>query len=191
MNNKPITDSWQAENADVRSTNRHEYPSFRLPSFRVSAPPAAARTSNTPKSTAPRKALHPEKHCRAWLDRALRDAYRDNPTELDYSGDILNEINLAMADNGGDLQAAVDHIADTVRRTENEFTTLTQRLPTGPAGHNPDLGKYLEALRWMIGGNLEWSYITPRYNGTGHAWNWHTDATVTLTPQRTIYSSAL
>jgi hypothetical protein len=135
-------------------------------------------------------AAHPELNrlnilvARHWLGVNDIFSYRK---EL-YSGDTMNEINFAMADNGGDLQAAVDHIADTVRQTEDEFTTLTQRLLTGPASHNPDLGKYLEALQWMIAGNLEWSYITPRYNGTGHVWNGLTDAIVTLTPQRTIYS---
>jgi hypothetical protein len=44
-----------------------------------------------------------------------------------YSGDTMNEIHLALADNGGNLQAAVDRIAATVHRVEAEFDQLTPR----------------------------------------------------------------
>jgi hypothetical protein len=107
-----------------------------------------------------------------------------------YNGDTANEITLALADNGGDLQAAVDRVAGTVRATENDFTAVRDRLLTGPASRNLAVMRYVEALRWMIAGNLEWSYITTRYNGAGHVWDGRTDAIVTLTPQRTLYSPA-
>ncbi|MBT2472180.1 hypothetical protein J7E97_31070 [Streptomyces sp. ISL-66] len=104
-----------------------------------------------------------------------------------YSGDTINEITLALADNGGDLQAAVDRVATTVRQTEDDFCALSSRLLAAPAGQDPALRRYVEALRWMIAGNLEWSYITPRYNGRGHTWAGHTTATTVLTPHRTLY----
>jgi Terpene synthase family 2, C-terminal metal binding len=107
-----------------------------------------------------------------------------------YAGDTVNEIELALNGNGGDLQAAVDRIAATVTKVENEFDLLCGRLLAGPAGQDVDIRCYLEALGWMIAGNLEWSYITPRYNGHGHTWNGETDATVILTPQRTLYLPA-
>ncbi|MFF4260845.1 hypothetical protein [Streptomyces virginiae] len=104
-----------------------------------------------------------------------------------YSGDTMNEIQLALAANGGDLQAAVDRIAATVHRAETEFDHLATELRAGAAGHDGDLRAYLAALETMIAGNLEWSYLTPRYNGRGHTWNGLRDATVILTPDRTLY----
>ncbi len=104
-----------------------------------------------------------------------------------YSGDTMNEIQLALAENGGDLQAAVDRIAATVHRTEAEFDHLATALRAGAAGQDSGLRAYLDALEAMIAGNLEWSYLTPRYNGRGHHWNGLTDATVILTPDRTLY----
>jgi hypothetical protein len=53
VNNKPITDSRQAENADARATNHHAYPSFRLPSF-----PRFSPARHHPDID------HLEKHCR-------------------------------------------------------------------------------------------------------------------------------
>ncbi|MFI1972539.1 terpene synthase family protein [Streptomyces cinnamoneus] len=103
-----------------------------------------------------------------------------------YSGDTVNEIALTLA-SGGSLQAAVDRVADTVRRTEEEFCALSGGLLATAAGQDPALARYVEALRWMIAGNLTWSYITPRYNGHGHVWAGHTAATVVLTPHRTLY----
>ena len=107
-----------------------------------------------------------------------------------YSGDSANEVTLALVDNGGDLQAAVDRVADTVRATEDDFADVRDRLLAGTGGRNPAVRRYVEALRWMIAGNLEWSYITTRYNGAGHVWDRRTDAIVTLTPERTLYSPA-
>ncbi|WP_373314673.1 terpene synthase family protein [Streptomyces longispororuber] len=104
-----------------------------------------------------------------------------------YSGDTMNEIQLALAENGGDLQAAVDRVAATVHRVEADFDHLTAQLRAGPAALDSDLGVYLDALEAMIAGNLEWSYLTPRYNGRGHTWNGLTDATVLLTPHHTLY----
>ncbi|MGK5628209.1 terpene synthase family protein, partial [Streptomyces sp. URMC 123] len=107
-----------------------------------------------------------------------------------YSGDTMNEVRLALADNGGDLQAAVDRIAATITRVEDEFDSLRARLRGGPAGQDPAVLRYLDALEWMIAGNLEWSYLTPRYNGRGHIWDGRTRATVILTPGRTLYLPA-
>ncbi len=104
-----------------------------------------------------------------------------------YSGDAMNEIQLALAENGGDLQAAVDRIAATVHRVEAEFDHLTTKLRDDAADQDSGLLAYMDALEAMIAGNLEWSYLTPRYNGRGHHWNGLTDATVILTPDRTLY----
>lgn len=78
-----------------------------------------------------------------------------------YSGDTMNEIQLALAENGSDLQAAVDRIAATVHRAEAEFDRLSTELRAGAAGQDSDLCVYLAALEAMIAGNLEWSYLTP------------------------------
>ncbi|MFV8132425.1 terpene synthase family protein [Streptomyces syringium] len=107
-----------------------------------------------------------------------------------YSGDTMNEITLALAGNGGNLQAAVDRITQTIRRTEDEFCALSECLLRSTAHRNPAVAGYVKALRWMIAGNLEWSCITTRYNGSGHVWNGHTDTTVILTPHRTLYTSS-
>ncbi len=104
-----------------------------------------------------------------------------------YSGDTMNEIHLALAHNGGNLQAAVDRIAATVHRVEAEFDDVTTTLRAGAAGQDNILRPYLDALEVMIAGNLEWSYLTPRYNGLGHTWNGQRDTTVILTPYRTVY----
>lgn len=94
----------------------------------------------------------------------------------------MNEIHLALADNGGNLQAAVDRIAAIVHRVETEFDNLTTTLRAGAAGQDSSLRAYLDALEAMIAGNLEWSYLTPRYNGRGHTWNGQKDTTAILTP---------
>ncbi|MFD5342031.1 terpene synthase family protein [Streptomyces hawaiiensis] len=104
-----------------------------------------------------------------------------------HSGDAMNEMQIALADNGGDLQGAVDRVAATVRRTEAEFDRLAAHLRAGTAGGSSPLPAYLRALEELIAGNLEWSYLTPRYNGRGHVWNGLTDAHVVLTPHRTLY----
>ncbi|MGW0425262.1 terpene synthase family protein [Streptomyces sp. NPDC003015] len=104
-----------------------------------------------------------------------------------YSGDAMNEMQIALADNGGDLQGAVDRIAATVRRTETEFDHLAAHLRVSTAGGGSPLPAYLRALEELIAGNLEWSYLTPRYNGRGHVWNNLTDAHVVLAPHRTLY----
>ncbi|MFE0580727.1 terpene synthase family protein [Streptomyces sp. NPDC058874] len=104
-----------------------------------------------------------------------------------YSGDTINEIALALTTNGGNLQAAVDRITDTIRRTEDEFCALGEHLLATASGRDPAVSRYVEALRWMIAGNLEWSYITTRYNGRDHTWNGHTAATVILAPHRTLF----
>ncbi|MFE0987963.1 terpene synthase family protein [Streptomyces rochei] len=107
-----------------------------------------------------------------------------------YSGDTVNEITLALADNGGDLQAAVDRIAATVLRAEDEFCARAERLLHTLVEPDLSVGRYVEALRWMIAGNLEWSYITSRYNGHGHIWDGRPAASVILTPHRTFYRPA-
>ncbi|MGA5171054.1 MULTISPECIES: terpene synthase family protein [Streptomyces] len=104
-----------------------------------------------------------------------------------YSGDTMNEIQLALADNGGDLQHAVDRVVATVHRVEDDFQQLCAQLRARPHGQAPDITAYLKALEWMIAGNLEWSYITPRYNGRTHHLDGPLDATVILTPSRTHY----
>ncbi|MEU6485593.1 hypothetical protein [Streptomyces sp. NPDC046887] len=104
-----------------------------------------------------------------------------------YSGDTMNEIQLALADNGGDLQGAVDRVADTVRRVETEFVHLAAQLRDGVNRADLGLLAYLDALEEMMAGNLAWSYLTPRYNGHAHVWNGRTDALVVLTPVRTLY----
>lgn len=104
-----------------------------------------------------------------------------------HSGDTMNEIALALADD--DLQAAVDRVAANVRKAEDEFLTLREQLLAGPAGKQPGIKGYAEALGWMIAGNLEWSYTTTRYHGPGHVWNGCRDAIVTLTPQRTVFTT--
>lgn len=86
-----------------------------------------------------------------------------------YSGDTMNEIQLALAENGGDLQAAVDRIAATVHRVETEFDRLTAILRAGAAGRDSGLRAYLDALEAMIAGNLEWSYLTPATTAAGTA----------------------
>jgi hypothetical protein len=39
-----------------------------------------------------------------------------------------------------------------------------------------------------MAGNLQWSYLTSRYNGIGHQWNGVTRGVVTLHPDRTVFS---
>ncbi|MEU2795468.1 hypothetical protein [Streptomyces sp. NPDC007117] len=104
-----------------------------------------------------------------------------------YSGDTVNEITLALAADGGDLQDAIDRITQTVTDIEDEFCTLAEQLLGDTDGQPPAVIQYIQALHWAIAGNLEWSYITPRYNGRGHTWDGRTTATVVLTPHRTLY----
>ncbi|MGA5424712.1 terpene synthase family protein [Streptomyces lavendulocolor] len=106
-----------------------------------------------------------------------------------YGGDTVNQIALALAAGGGDLQEAVDGVAAVVGRIEREFRATGARLLDTAEGRSPAVRRYVEALHWMIAGNLEWSYITPRYNGRGHVWNGDATATVVLTPHRTVYLS--
>lgn len=106
-----------------------------------------------------------------------------------YSGDTMNEIWLTTQGRPDQLQHAVDTLADRARTLYGEFEHHCRALARDVPDPNHPLRRYAEALPLMISGNLEWSYLTPRYHGSGHTWDGTRNATVYLTPHHTVFNN--
>jgi hypothetical protein len=88
---------------------------------------------------------------------------------------------------GVDLQQAVDRLCDLAEQIERQYAHARQEIQAGSLKGRRDVARYLDEMWHMITGNIEYSLMTPRYNGIGHHWNGLTAGQVTLTPARTIY----
>lgn len=104
-----------------------------------------------------------------------------------YSGDTMNEIWLTTQGQPRRLQHAVDTLADHARTIYRELESHCLALARDVPDPSHPVRRYAEALPLMISGNLEWSYLTPRYHGSGFTWDGTRNGTVYLTPQHTIY----
>jgi len=93
---------------------------------------------------------------------------------------------VTLLNDGHYLRSAVTHVVEEVDRVEEECLVLRRRFLAGPAGGYPGIAAYADALGWMIAGNLEWSCITTRYHGDGHAWNGEYATVVGPAPQHRL-----
>ncbi|MGW2600293.1 terpene synthase family protein [Streptomyces klenkii] len=108
-----------------------------------------------------------------------------------FQGDYGNAISVFMVNEGLSLQESVDKLCSLIEEAESRFTVLRRQILSGPLGSRSDIRSYLDELGYCMSGNLEWSYLTPRYHGAGFVWNGQRLGTVVLTPERTCFCDGL
>lgn len=102
--------------------------------------------------------------------------------------DYVNALAVLRLSEGMDLQPAVDKLFSLIEGRRLDFMAARGALEAGPLGVDPEVMAYLDAVWHMMAGNLQWSYLTSRYNGVGHMWNGVRSGVVTLYPDRTVFS---
>jgi hypothetical protein len=102
--------------------------------------------------------------------------------------DYVNALSVLRLSEGLDLQAAVDRLFAVIDGLRADFMAARAAIEAGELGRRPEIRAYLDALWHMMAGNLQWSYLTSRYNGPGHRWNGVRSGVVTLHRDRTVYS---
>jgi len=102
--------------------------------------------------------------------------------------DYVNALAVLRLSHHLELQAAVDELFAVIERRRTDFMAARRSIESSELGASPAVREYLDALWHMMAGNLQWSYLTSRYNGIGHRWNGVTRGIVTLFPDRTIFS---
>jgi hypothetical protein len=101
--------------------------------------------------------------------------------------DYVNAVAAVIVQDALSLQGAIDKVCEVADEYEEDFLARREAILRSPLGRRSDVRAYVEVLGSMMSGNLRWSYLTPRYHGTGHVWNGATSGTVTLHPDRTIF----
>jgi hypothetical protein len=102
--------------------------------------------------------------------------------------DYVNAVAVLCLSEGLSLQEAIDRLFMVVEGRRVEFMARRTSIESTDLGQRPEVAAYLDALWHMMAGNLQWSYLTSRYNGTGHCWNGARSGVVTLYPDRTVFS---
>ncbi|SFP28068.1 hypothetical protein SAMN05421810_102118 [Amycolatopsis arida] len=102
--------------------------------------------------------------------------------------DYVNALAVLRLSEGLELQDAVDRLFTVIEGRRTDFMAARRRLESGELGGRADVRAYLDALWHMMAGNLQWSYLTSRYNGIGHVWNNVRSGIVTLHADRTEFS---
>jgi Terpene synthase family 2, C-terminal metal binding len=102
--------------------------------------------------------------------------------------DYVNAVAVLCLNEGMSLQDAIDRVFTVVEGKRVEFLARRAAIEATEWGRRPDIAAYLDALWHMMAGNLQWSYLTSRYNGVGHRWNGARSGVVTLHPDRTVFS---
>ncbi|WP_194292671.1 terpene synthase family protein, partial [Streptomyces katsurahamanus] len=103
-----------------------------------------------------------------------------------YEGECFNVISVIRARDGVPLQEAIDRTCGFIDEAEAAFIAARDEvLRTSPTR---DVAVYLDALGYVMAGNQHWSYITPRYHGDGFRWNGVKAGTLTLHPERTVFT---
>jgi hypothetical protein len=102
--------------------------------------------------------------------------------------DHVNALAVLRLDRKMDLQEAVDELYRVIDGKRAAFMAARDRIRASPLGARPGIAAYLDALWHMMAGNLQWSYLTSRYNGVGHRWNQVRSGVVTLHLDRTVFS---
>lgn len=104
--------------------------------------------------------------------------------------DFVNALAVLQISDGLDLQSAVDRLFVEIEDRRRRFMEARRAIESGPLGARADIVAYLDALWHMMAGNLQWSYLTSRYNGVGHRWNEVRSGVVTLHADRTEFGDA-
>lgn len=102
--------------------------------------------------------------------------------------DYVNALAVLRLSEGMGLQASVDRLFSIIEEKRTRFMAARAAIESGPLGEDLDVRAYLDALWHMMAGNLQWSFLTSRYNGVGHTWDGITCGVVTLHADRTVYS---
>lgn len=102
--------------------------------------------------------------------------------------DYVNALSVLRLSEGLALQAAVDRLFALIDGLRADFMTARSAIEAGPLGSRADVRAYLDALWHMMAGNLQWSYLTSRYNGPGHVWNGARSGVLRLHPDRTEFT---
>ncbi|RXW15885.1 hypothetical protein EST38_g9973 [Candolleomyces aberdarensis] len=80
-------------------------------------------------------------------------------------GDTHNMIPVVMAQEGLDLQSAVDFVGDMCKQSIDRFIEEQEHLPSWGPKIDADLAIYIGGLADWIVGSLHWSFDTERYFG--------------------------
>jgi hypothetical protein len=102
--------------------------------------------------------------------------------------DYVNAVAVLCLSEGMPLQKAVDTLFAVIEAKRVEFMSRRAAIESSELGRQPGVAAYLDALWHMMAGNLQWSYVTSRYNGRGHEWTGVRSGVVTLYPDRTVFS---
>ncbi|MFI0778848.1 terpene synthase family protein [Streptomyces sp. NPDC021212] len=102
--------------------------------------------------------------------------------------DYVNALSVLRLSENMDLQSAVDRLFRVIEDRRNDFMAARKAIEDGELGGDPAVAAYLDAVWHMMAGNLQWSYVTSRYNGIGHRWNGFRSGVVTLHAERTVFS---
>jgi hypothetical protein len=102
--------------------------------------------------------------------------------------DYVNALAVLRLSEGMSLQAAMDRLFTIVEGKRMRFMAARDGIESGELGADAEIRTYLAALWHMMAGNLQWSYLTSRYNGVGHHWNGLTSGVLTLHPDRTVFT---
>jgi hypothetical protein len=102
--------------------------------------------------------------------------------------DYVNVLSVLRLSEGLGLQEAVDRLFALVDGKRAEFMAARAAIEASDLGRREDIRAYLDALWHMMAGNLQWSYLTSRYNGPGHKWNGVRSGVLTLNRDRTVFS---
>ncbi|MER5970996.1 terpene synthase family protein [Streptomyces sp. NPDC002055] len=102
--------------------------------------------------------------------------------------DYVNALAVLHLSEGLELQEATDRLFALIDGKRADFMAARAAIEASELGARPDIRAYLDALWHMMAGNLQWSYLTSRYNGSGHRWNGVRSGVMTLHADRTEFS---
>lgn len=86
--------------------------------------------------------------------------------EFDSSDDgkLINAVWLFMKWQGANASVAKQLVKEATNRYEAEYLARVRQYKASRRFASPKLDKYLEALSYMVSGNVYWSLNCPRYN---------------------------
>ncbi len=79
-------------------------------------------------------------------------------------GDVHNLVTAIKYERGVSVQEAVDEAADYSNRTVAAFVELEATVPSFGKEMDKQVDRFISVLKSWIRGNLDWSYVTGRYN---------------------------
>src|SRR5262249_29285185 len=85
-----------------------------------------------------------------------------------YAKEYINSICILCDQERLDLQGAVYKASGIIHAKESAFLDKRGEILSGKLGARPGVRAYLDELGYTLAGNLQWSYLTPRYHGAGH-----------------------